>query len=223
MKSVLLLSDTQLVTGLALLISGYSQLNCGISAYHWQLMVYVAWFASFTFLSAMSFLQTFFETNHSLRLLRAFFMFILATLLIVALLPTGSRNWLDLADEGGGFFPALSAKCYFEQLTLSTYTHGELRVWSMVLSVLVVGMSYLLGGIKLFDPTSEITRSYLRAWPGRYAKRFLCILEQRAARKGVISSLWMTVFLLCFCTFCIARASWDIAGSMLAEVSIRGA
>jgi hypothetical protein len=33
-KSVLILSDTQLVTGLAILISGYLQLNCGISAYH---------------------------------------------------------------------------------------------------------------------------------------------------------------------------------------------
>ena len=40
-KAVLILSDAQLVTGLAILISGYSQLNCGISAYHWQIMVCV--------------------------------------------------------------------------------------------------------------------------------------------------------------------------------------
>lgn len=42
-KSVLILSDLNLVTGLGLLIAGYSQLSCGISAYHWQIMVFVSW------------------------------------------------------------------------------------------------------------------------------------------------------------------------------------
>jgi hypothetical protein len=54
-KSVLILSDTQLVTGLGILAAGYPQLKCGSSAYHWQIMVFVAWFASFSFLSAMTF------------------------------------------------------------------------------------------------------------------------------------------------------------------------
>lgn len=94
-KSVLLLSDTQLVTGLAILIAGFSQLSCGISTYHWQIIVYIAWFSSFTFLSAVVFLDNFFHSNKSLRLIRIFLMFALGGLQIAALLPTGSKNWLD--------------------------------------------------------------------------------------------------------------------------------
>jgi hypothetical protein len=73
-KSVLILSETQLVTGLGILAAGYSQLKCGISAYHWQMIVFVAWFASFSFLSAMTFLEGYFQTNNSMRLIRVGFM-----------------------------------------------------------------------------------------------------------------------------------------------------
>ena len=114
-KSVLILSDTQLVTGLAILIAGYSQLNCGISSYHWQIMVYVAWFSSFTFLSAMAFLEGYFQTNNNLRLIRVFFMCIMWVLMSAALLSTGSRNWLDAAQEDGPLYAGLSAQCFFEQ------------------------------------------------------------------------------------------------------------
>jgi uncharacterized membrane protein len=101
-KSVLILSDTQLVTGLAILIAGYSQLSCSITAYHWQIMVYVAWFSSFL-------------ANNSLRLIRVFFMCIMGSLQVAALLPTGSRNWLDAAREAGPLYPGLSTECYYQQ------------------------------------------------------------------------------------------------------------
>jgi hypothetical protein len=119
-KSVLILSDTQLVTGLAILIAGYSQLDCGISSYHWQIMVYVAWFSSFTFLSAMAFLEGYFQTNNNLRSIRIFFMCILGGLMVAALLPTGSRNWLDAAQEDGPLYAGLSAQCFFQQYVLAT-------------------------------------------------------------------------------------------------------
>ncbi|KAI4707218.1 hypothetical protein J4E89_008157 [Alternaria sp. Ai002NY15] len=62
-KSVLILSDLNLVTGTAILIAGYSQLRCGISAYHWQMMVFISWFASFAFVSATAFLEGCSQTN----------------------------------------------------------------------------------------------------------------------------------------------------------------
>lgn len=37
-KSVLILCDLNLVTGIAILIAGYTQIGCGISAYHWQIL-----------------------------------------------------------------------------------------------------------------------------------------------------------------------------------------
>ncbi|KAF2489137.1 hypothetical protein BU16DRAFT_567319 [Lophium mytilinum] len=218
--SVLILSDTQLVTGLALLSSGYSQLNCGISAYHWQIMVYVAWFASFSFISAMTFLQAFFQANHSLRIIRVCFMFILATMLIVALLPTGSQDWMNLAcKEGEGcFYPSLQAKCYYRQMTTNKFDNGHTKIYSMVVSILVVSLSYINCGVKMFDPTSAVTRRYTRVWPGKQIKRVL-----RRMIKGSEKSMWANALLrlpyfALYSAFTSARALCDIVESMLGEI-----
>ena len=56
-NAVLMLSDQQLVTGIALLASGYSQLSYGLSSYHWQLIVYLAWFSSLTHLTTLTALR----------------------------------------------------------------------------------------------------------------------------------------------------------------------
>lgn len=217
-KSVLILSDTQLVTGLAILISGYSQLSCGITAYHWQIIVFVAWFSSFTFLSAMAFLEGYFQTNHSLRIIRVCFMFILGGLQIVALLPTGSQNWLDLYGEGGGFYPSLSAQCYFEQLTMASFTSGGPRIWSMILSVLVVGISYIHSGVRLFDSTAAFSRRYFRTVPGTYLKGLLYFLERKADQRALGAAIWTLPYLLSFFAFSSARAFYDLAESMLLEI-----
>ena len=189
-KSVLILSDTQLITGLGILAAGYSQLQCGISAYHWQIMVFVAWFASFSFLSAMTFLEGYFQTNNNMRLIRVGFMIILASLLIAALLPTGSRNWLNLFHEGEGYYPSLSTACFYKQLTMSTFTiHGGPKIWSMVFSVFVVAISYLHCGVRLFDPGARVSHKYLRALPGSKIKQGLLFLERRALRNGLRAKL----------------------------------
>ena len=106
---------------------------------HWQMLVYIAWFSSFSFLSAMSFLEGYFQTNNPMRLIRVCFMLIFGSILIVALLPTGSHNWLNLLPTEGGFYPGLSAKCYFEQMGKRTYNpRGGPKEWSMIVSVCVV-------------------------------------------------------------------------------------
>lgn len=220
-KAVLILSDTQLVTGLAILIGGYSQLNEGISAYHWQIMIYVAWFSSFSFLSAMAFLEDYFQANQSLRIIRVFFMFILASFLIVALIPTGSDLWLNLY-RNIGFYPSLDAKCYYEQMVSKgskNYTAaGGIKLWSMIVSIFVVAISYLHSGVRLFDPTANFTRRYIRAWPGSYLKRGLLYLERRSMRPGIRASLWTLLYLLVFGCFAALRAAYDIFESMLLEI-----
>lgn len=56
-RIVLMFSDQQVVTGIALLASGYAQLSSGISNYHWQMLVYLAWFSSLTHLSTLTVLR----------------------------------------------------------------------------------------------------------------------------------------------------------------------
>jgi hypothetical protein len=51
------MSDLQIVTGISILVSGYSLLICGLPAYHWQAVAYLAWFSSLTHLSCLTILR----------------------------------------------------------------------------------------------------------------------------------------------------------------------
>lgn len=68
-RFVLALSDQQLVTGLAILITGYSQ-RCAMSGYHFDLVTDLAWFSSTTHLSTLAVLQEYLIQNPVLKAFR---------------------------------------------------------------------------------------------------------------------------------------------------------
>jgi hypothetical protein len=78
-------SDQQLVTGLAMLVSAYSQLRCGLSYYHWKVVGTLAWFASVTHMATLSSLQDFLQRHRYVLYLRVMLMSVLAIMLAIAL------------------------------------------------------------------------------------------------------------------------------------------
>lgn len=91
------MSDVQLITGLSILASGFSQIGCGISIYHWNTVVFLAWFSSVTHLSTMTFLRRYVHDHHGIRILilRLGLMVSLVLMLAVALISTGGECGLD--------------------------------------------------------------------------------------------------------------------------------
>lgn len=89
------MSDFQLITGLSILISGYSQLGGGISVYLWDRVVDLAWFSSITHLCCLTFLRSYFHKNPRAMLWRIPGMIILVILLGVALIPSAqyASDW----------------------------------------------------------------------------------------------------------------------------------
>src|ERR1700734_1263414 len=65
-RFILGLSDQQLVTGLAILITGY-YLHCKISYYHFNLVINLAWFSSTTHLATLLALKEYFKKRPALR------------------------------------------------------------------------------------------------------------------------------------------------------------
>lgn len=55
--TILAFSDQQVLTGISILASGFSQLCLGISAYHWQTVVNLAWLSSMTHLITLTSLK----------------------------------------------------------------------------------------------------------------------------------------------------------------------
>ena len=91
------MSDLQLFTGLAIIISGFSQLriDCGISVWHWKRLFYVAWFARLTHFAYLTFLRGYLHHHKVGRLWRSFMMSILIILIGIALIFTGYKVVVD--------------------------------------------------------------------------------------------------------------------------------
>lgn len=89
------MSDLQIVTGFSILISGFTQLRCGLTAYHWLLIVKLAWFSSLTHLSCLRLLRTYLYSRASERLWRLLAMGALAIMLAVGLFSTGNSRWQE--------------------------------------------------------------------------------------------------------------------------------
>lgn len=66
----------------------------GLQAYHWQILVYLAWFSSITHLSGLTVLRSYLSRHPTGTYLRYALMAILLMILIVAIVPTGFFNWL---------------------------------------------------------------------------------------------------------------------------------
>lgn len=135
------MSDAQILTGFSILISGYSQLRCGLSCYHWQLLVYLAWFSNVTHLACLTFLRHYLYSHPGERAWRLVLMGLFAVMLLVAMVPTGNYNFaLDQTPS-----PSDYAICYFKKAK----TADRATFASMVISVLLVAFGFLSRVVRL--------------------------------------------------------------------------
>ena len=84
---ILSLSDQQLVTGLAVMIAGFSK-YCSISTYHFNIVASLAWFSSTTHLSTLAVLRDYLISHPTIRTWRIIGMLIMLCLLFAAVLVT---------------------------------------------------------------------------------------------------------------------------------------
>lgn len=114
-QCMLVMSDLQLLTGLSILISGYTQIQCGISTYHWKILVSLAWLCSTTHLCCLTFLRSYLYKRPFKRLWRVLGMSALVIMLIVALVPTGhyvNRSYENILPAVVRPMPADFVICY---------------------------------------------------------------------------------------------------------------
>ncbi|KAJ5523842.1 hypothetical protein N7494_010492 [Penicillium frequentans] len=96
---LLLMSDLQIVTGFAILLSGFTQFQCGLAALNWRIILDLAWFSCLTHLSCLTMLRRHLYTHTFERAWRLFAMGVLAVLLAVGLLLTANPKWLLLTED----------------------------------------------------------------------------------------------------------------------------
>jgi hypothetical protein len=220
------MSDLQILTGLSILISGYSQLRCGLSVYHWQILVYLTWFCSLTHLSCLTFLRNHLYNHRGERLWRLIGMGALITMLIAALLPTGKY--------GTQHSPAEYAICTFGDLspagytTRGTYGDGDptLNYASMIISVLLMGLGFLSRVVRLHRALSIGVVAALRRYLSERARRHLRKNHEKAMKhfkSGDIKHFRTVMSFQCrpaLALFLTIRILLDIWSSLILEVSL---
>lgn len=222
-KLVLTFSDTQLVTGIAILAGAFSQLRCGIQVYSWQIIVYLAWFSSCTHMSTLTVLRAYFREHRVLRISRLIGMLITVVMLIVALMPTASPNWEYLQSLGFSTVPAL---CHYKWITSGPFTFGlfdseddPYLVFNGTISICYLGISYSIRALKLSKTGSKWVRDWLRTKPSEVIQN--CLRQLNGLRDGKFRLVWMLAYEALLICFVYCRAIADLFESMFWEVSFR--
>lgn len=216
------MSDLQLATGIAILTSGYTQLRCGLSSYHWLVICRLAWFSSLTHLSCLTFLRDYLYNRKPQRQWRLLFMLALIIMLITAMVPTGSYEWTSSADLVQAFSehkPLGSdyAVCWFSAPVLSGSVEAFL---SMVILVSLIGLGFSFRVIKLHKPLSLfMTETLRRRISHGLRKRLWTLYRWRSHTKGLRRFAGDILYYPALALFLSLRLVADHFSSMFFEVS----
>ena len=210
------MSDLQIVTGISILVSGYAQLTCGLSAYHWQVVVYLAWFSSLTHLSGLSVLRSYLYKRPGECLWRWIAMAVIIVMLVTAIVPTGNFNWFgkhqQLQPPPGSY-----AICFYgHPVPKSSQAYP-----STVISTLLLILGFLNRVVRLHKRLSIDLAQCLRSWLSDFAKKYLrriyawCDVQTtpHSLSRLLVYRPLLSIFLVC-------RVSLDMWSSMFLEVCV---
>ena len=145
-RFLLTLSDQQLVTGIAVLIAGYSKI-CSMPIYHFNIVASLAWFSSATHLATLGVLRSYLVAHPVVRNWRVIAMVLLLILLLVAQFPA----WSDGDDS-------LPVSCFFLDMEIPAEFSGLITLIT-TLGFLVVTFVERIAPLYSLDLDWNITDS----------------------------------------------------------------
>ena len=96
-NSILLLGDSQIVTGVAILTAGFIQSH-QMTIYHFNIVLYLAWQANSTHMTTLTILRTYLRRHRPVLKWRVTAMTIMFIMLFVSLALTASSAWPTRAE-----------------------------------------------------------------------------------------------------------------------------
>jgi hypothetical protein len=194
-------------------------LTCGLSAYHWQVVVYLAWFSSLTHLSCLSVLRSYLYKKPGQRLWRWIAMAVIIVMLVTAIVPTGNFNWFESSDATEQQQlqppPGSYAICLYRHPVLKNSENYP----SMVISTLLLILGFLNRIVRLHKRLSIDLALYLRSRLSEFIRKYLrriyawCDVQTtpRSLSRLLVYRPLLTIFL-------VFRLSLDLWSSMFLEV-----
>ncbi|KAI1768744.1 hypothetical protein GGR53DRAFT_350406 [Hypoxylon sp. FL1150] len=227
-KCVLVLADMQIVTGLAILISGFSSINCRLSSYHWQIIVYLAWLSSLTHLSTLTFLRSYFNNHPAECYSRLVLMLALITLLCAAAIPTASFHFNG--EDASNFRPSYFAICFYK----SKMNTGTVAFQSMITFLFLSIYNYTIRIAKLSERVmtkshrivvyfNERFNNQVELWkPLEPHHTALEALKEHVARPLLIALIGVIIIQLSLFSSVLAEIYWLVIALAWGSLSLFG-
>jgi hypothetical protein len=196
------------------MISGFAQLRCGLSTYHWQRIVNTAWFASVTHLCCLTFLRDHLLHNRVTQLWRVPGMVVLTSMIIYALTTTSQYDWLSTPSDSL-VTPSDQAICYLNP----SFDLGVDRKLRLAISIVFLGFG-MINRLRRLYHAPNIILTKVRDWCSHKARCYLMHLYGKGSADSVVTFLVaVLVYRPLLALFLMARLLMDGVTSMAFEVS----
>lgn len=214
------MSDLQIVTGFAILLSGFAQLQCGLAAMKWRAILDLAWFSCLTHLSCLTMLRRYLYDHAFERLWRLLAMGALAALLAVGLLFAANWNW-SYAFPDNGNAPAM---CIIGCYRASGDSESDLpNFWTPIFSATVVVVAFVSRVVKLHKALYVGIFCQAVQWLNDQGRRLLRIAFRLFCTEGDIYSLKRSLgYQPLLSVFITLRLLLDLWTSLAFEVCFQG-
>ncbi|KAK8023054.1 Vanillyl-alcohol oxidase [Apiospora marii] len=190
--AVLAMSDQQIVTGIAIMGAGFQGLRTGtLSAYHYQIVLYLAWMSSSVHLTAITVLASYLKSHRGVLAWRLTGMLVLFAMLVVGLVPTISNDWgifwwPNIDDDKTGW--AIPARCFW----------GDVRGGAVSpdapLGFVILSVSYLWKMGQLFSSSRGAYHRWFRGPIERLMVHALRYTAETRSQPGRRSWFWLWTF-----------------------------
>lgn len=203
-------SDQQAITGIAILVSAFTQIKCGLQCHYYKIAVDLALFSSITHLTTLTCLRNYLQQRPAIRTFKLASMGVLAILLSVAIGSTGYTC-----------FDEMPAWCLFGPRFVLDDDDYDLPAYNylyIVLTLFLLAFGYLSRIARLFGAGTRM-RQIFRTRPSNIIKEILVSWRSRTKFSSHFSRFcWIMSYRCILTTHCVMTILADLYGSQLWEV-----
>lgn len=193
------MSDLQIVTGFAIILSGFAQFKCGLAALNWRIVLDLAWLSCLTHLTSLTMLRRHLHRHAFERIWRLCAMGILAALLAAGLLMTANSRWLLLSDDTKATPAICIAGCYMVpgpdkewvesmvQISMGSWKSSN-WFWTPIVSAIFMVVAFVTRVVRLHKFSSAGVSRAIK-WLDSQMQRLLQACFRKLCKEADIYSL----------------------------------
>lgn len=184
-KTILLLSDSQIVTGIAILAAGFIQSH-QMTIYHFEIMIYLAWHANSTHMTTLTISRNYLRCYRPVLKRRITAMTVIFIMLFVAVLLTLSPVWPPWRSGESLYMDSI----VFCAWGSNYFKNPMKRPWQRdnIFATCLLTAGYIARLSKLFISSSTFFKHWFRDRPGSWLKSLFDKTEKRSSMSRTSTS-----------------------------------